>query len=132
MERAAKLIRRNSLSKQVLTDEDYARAIWPAAVGKAVAAHTSRVRLVRNKLLVEVEDSVWQKQLFPLTSQIVARIRQVTNSDLIEDVEFRVAVPRRRPMRAETPESAPADEAETIRDPVLKKVYRLSRKKATA
>ena len=132
MERAAKLIRRNPLSKQVLADEDYARAIWPAAVGKAVAAHTSRVRLVRRKLLVEVEDSIWQKQLFPLTAQIVARLRQVTNGDLIEDVEFRVAIPRRQPMRAETSQIASADEAETIPDPVLKKVYRLSRKKATA
>ena len=132
MERAAKLIRKNPISKQVLSDEDYARAIWPAAVGKAVAAHTSRVRLVRHKLLVEVEDSIWQRQLFPLTAQIVARLRQVTNSDLIEDVEFRVAIPRRLPLRAETPQSVPVDEAESIHDPVLKKVYRLSRKKATA
>ena len=132
MERAAKLVRKNPYSKKVLTDEDYARAIWPAAVGKAIAAHTERVRLVRSRLIVEVEDSLWQRQLFPLTAQIVARLRQVTHSDLIEDIEFRVAVPKRQPMRAESLESVSADEAESIQDPVLKKVYRLSRKKATA
>jgi hypothetical protein len=132
MERAAKLIRKNPYSKKVLTDEEYARAIWPAAVGKAVAAHTSRVRLVRHKLVVEVEDVVWQRQLFPLTAQIVARLRQVTNSDLVEDLEFRVAIPRRQATRVESLEKVNADEAESIQDPVLKKVYRLSRKKATA
>jgi hypothetical protein len=130
MERAAKLVRNNSLSKKVLTDEDYARAVWPAAVGKAIAGHTSRVRLVRHTLVVEVEDFVWQKQLFPLTAQILERLRQVTNSDLVQDIDFRVAVPRRQPARAEIPHFA--DEAETIPDPVLKKVYRLSRKKVTA
>jgi hypothetical protein len=135
MERAARLIRRNPYSEKVLTDEDYARAIWPAAVGKAVAAHTLRLRLVRHKLIVEVEDQLWQKQLFPLTGQILARLRQVTSSDLIEDIEFRVGAPKRQAARAESSRSVQAaapDEAETIQDPVLKKVYRLSRKKATA
>src|SRR5690242_17240167 len=100
MERAARLIRKNKLSNEIFTDEDFNRALWPAAVGKAIAAHTSRIRLVRATLVVEVEDAVWQKQLFPLTGQIIERIQKVTGSDAVRDLEFRVAVPRRQPMQA--------------------------------
>jgi hypothetical protein len=85
-----------------------------------------------------VEDSFWQQQLVTLRGQILDRLRRVTASDVVQDVEFRVAVKRRQPQRAETRESpaaqtaTPYDEADSIQDAVLKKVYRLSRKKATA
>jgi len=137
MERAARLIKNNKLSKKVFSEEDLARAVWPAAVGKAIAAHTSRLALVRQTLVVEVEDAIWQKQLFTLRGQILDRLRRVTASDAVQDLEFRVALKRRQPQRAETRESPQSgldngDEADSIQDAVLKKVYRLSRKKATA
>ena len=138
MERAARLIQHNKLSKKVFSEEDLTRAVWPAAVGKAIAAHTCRLTLVRTTLVVEVEDAIWQKQLFTLRSQILDRLRRVTGSDMVQDLEFRTTVKRRQPQRAETRQSPaaqcnmPYDEADTIQDAVLKKVYRLSRKKATA
>jgi predicted nucleic acid-binding Zn ribbon protein len=137
MERAARLIKKNKFSQKVFTDEDFARAVWPTAVGKAIAKHTLRVKLVRSTLIVEVEDAIWQKQLYCLSMQIVDRLRKVTGSASIEDVEFRVGAPRREPQRAMSRENVPltgaaADEADGIQDPVLKKLYRLSRKKATA
>ena len=134
MERAARLIKNNKFSQRVFTDDDFARAIWPEAVGKAIATHTVRVKLVRTTLVVEVEDAIWQKQLFLLSRQILDRLRKVIGSSAIEDLEFRVAIPRRQPQRAPARETTAAvfDEAESIQDPVLKKVYRLSRKKATA
>ena len=133
MERAARLIRKNKFSQRVFTEDDFARAIWPEAVGRAIASHTVRVKLVRATLVVEVEDAIWQKQLHFLSRQILDRLRKVTGSSMIEDLEFRVAIPRREPQRAtERQSSAAEDEAESIPDPVLKKVYRLSRKKATA
>jgi len=138
MERAAKLLKNDKLARNVFGDEELARAVWPSAVGKAIAAHTSRVKLVRDKLVVEVEDAVWQKQLHHLSLQILDRLRRVTGSDAVKELEFRVSVPRRQPQRAESREGAifdadpSTDEADTIQDPVLKKVYRLSRKKATA
>src|SRR5665213_779997 len=63
MERAARLIKNNTFSKKVFSDEDFARAVWPMAVGKAIASHTSRIRLVRAKLVIDVEDAIWQRQL---------------------------------------------------------------------
>jgi hypothetical protein len=139
MERAAHLIQKNKLSKKVFSEEDLTRAVWPAAVGKAIAAHTSRLTLVRSTLVVEVEDAIWQRQLFTLRGQILGRLQRVTGSTtLVEDLEFRIALKRRQPQRAETRQSPatqtalPYDDADSIQDAVLKKVYRLSRKKATA
>ena len=135
MERAARLIKNNKLSSGIFADDDLARAIWPAAAGKAIASHTVRVKLVRTTLVVEVEDAIWQRQLYLLSRQIIDRICKVTGSSIVQDIEFRIAIPRRQAARAEVRESsarAVLDEAESIQDPVLKKVYRLSRKKATA
>jgi len=106
MDRAARLIRNSKLSRQVLTDDDLACAIWPAAVGKAIAAHTSRIKLVRTTLVVEVEDALWQQQLYRLSSQILERLRKLDGSDNILDIEFRIAIPRRQPQRSEKHESA--------------------------
>lgn len=133
MERAARLIAKNK-SSNLLSDEEIARAAWPTAVGKAIASHTSRIRLVRSTLVIEVQDAIWQKQLHALTSQIVARLRKVTGSDTVRDLEFRIAIPRRQPQRAgscDTGEMRPElDEAERIDDPVLRRVYQQSRKRA--
>ena len=135
MERAARLMKNKKVSREMVTDEDVARAVWPSAVGKAIAAHTSRLKLVRNTLVVEVEDAVWQKQLFVLSYQILNSLHKLTGPSCIDSIEFRIGVPRRVPQRAgslQAPATVPYDEAETIQDPVLKKVYRLSRKRATA
>ena len=138
MERAVRLFKNKKLSREILSDDDFARAVWPIAVGKAINAHTLRLKVVRSTLVVEVEDAIWQRQLYPLTGQILARFQKVSGSQAIQDIEFRIGIPRREPQRAEFPGSSvsqPArrdgDEADYIQDPVLKKVYRLSRKKAT-
>ena len=134
MERAARLIQKSKHSRQVLTEDDLARAAWLGVVGKAIAAHTSNVRLVRTALVVEVEDAIWQRQLHALTSQIVNRFRKLTGNDAVQDIEFRIAVPRRQMQRAEAPHSPgqleDSEEAERIEDPVLRKIYRMSRKRA--
>jgi predicted nucleic acid-binding Zn ribbon protein len=138
MERAARVLNSSKLANKILTDDEVARAVWPMAVGKIIAAHTSHMRMVRSTLVVEVEDATWQKQLFTLSRQILERLRKATGSQAITDIEFRVAIARREPRRADGPRSPlfastdAGDESEQIQDAVLKKVYRLSRKKATA
>lgn len=140
MQRAGRLIKNKQISREIFTPEDLARAAWPTAVGKTINGHTSRLRLVRDKLIVEVEDAIWQRQLHTLSGQILERLTRITGSDHVASLEFRIGVPRREPQRAETRESGffeplhqpQADEADAIQDAVLKKVYRLSRKKATA
>jgi len=134
MERAARVIKNKKVSREIVGDEDIVQAVWRVAVGKTIADHTSRLRLVRNNLVVEVEDAIWQRQLYVLGRQIVARIQKLTGSNAVQEIEFRIGVPRRQPERAETrqPErfEVPPDEADAIQDPVMRRVYRMSKKKA--
>ncbi len=138
MERAARLITKHKYSQKVIEGEDIVRGIWPLAVGKTIARHTGKLQVVRDKLVVEVEDAIWQKQLFCLSAQIVLQVQKCMGSTAIQSIEFRIGVRRREPQRSELSRTVDAalpgiaDEADGIQDPVLKKVYRMSRKRATA
>ena len=133
MEPASKLIRGLRLPSDTISAEELACAAWPAAVGKKIAAHTRATRLVRNRLVVEVEDATWQRQLFGLSGFILRNLEKHVGGGLVGDLEFRVVPRRREPQRAV--ESLPglfADEANGIEDPVLRSIYRAARKKAHA
>jgi predicted nucleic acid-binding Zn ribbon protein len=131
MERASKLIRKLSLPGDTISAEGLAFAAWPGAVGKVVAAHTRPARMVRTRLVVEVEDRTWQRQLFGLAGQILRNLEGRLGAGLVEDLEFRVVPRRREPQRAERAvPSLFTDEADAIADPVLRGIYKASRNKA--
>jgi hypothetical protein len=138
MERASKLIRGLGLPGDTMTAEQLACAAWAAAVGKKVAIHTRAARMVRTRLIVEVEDIVWQRQLWALRTQILRNLDQHIGTGLVDDLEFRIVPRRREPQRALAavaggPSSTPLlDEADGIADPVLRDIYRASRRKALA
>ena len=133
MERASKLIRGLGLPGETLTVDELACAAWPVAVGKRVAAHTRAAKLVRKKLIVEVEDAIWRNQLFTLSRQILTNIAKSVGPNLVEDLEFKVMPRRREPARATVSIPAPLlDEADGIADPVLRDIYRVARKRALA
>jgi hypothetical protein len=82
---------------------------------------------------VETEDAIWQKQLFHLRHQILRRLAAVLGDEIVHDVEFRIATPRRPPQAAETASTeASGDEADRIEDPVMRLIYKRARKKASA
>jgi hypothetical protein len=133
MERASKLIRGLKLPAGTLSGEELACSVWPQAVGLKIAAHTRAARLVRTRLIVEVEDVTWQRQLNSLSRRIVWNLEQTLGKGLVEDLEFRVIPRRREPQRATV--AAPAliaDDAAAIADPLMRSIYRASRKKALA
>ena len=139
MERASKLIRGLRLSGDVISPEELAIAAWPDAVGKKLAAHTRAARMVRSRLVVEVEDAIWQRQLFTLSHQILGNLEKSLGHGFVEDVEFRVVPRRREPQRAQQAASTVepagallADDADRIADPVMRGIYKASRKKALA
>lgn len=132
MDRAGKLIRGLKLAAG-LSAEDLLRAAWPHAVGARIARYARPVS-VRNlekgpRLIVEVEDAVWRSQLETMRGQILGRLREVAGPDSIDTIEFRLGVPRRLPQRAEQARSVP-DEADGIVDPIMRRLYRVSRKRA--
>jgi hypothetical protein len=132
MERVAKSLARMKLS-DAISIEDLARAAWPAAVGKRIASHASAKSLVRDSLIVEVEDAVWRKNLFQLRFQILGKLSEILGSGVVQDVEFRVPTQRRPPQPAQRlNESNSTDEAERIDDPGMRIVYKQARKKASA
>ena len=133
MERASKLIRGLRLPGGTLSGEEMVCAVWPQSVGKIIAAHSRATRMVRTRLIVEVEDATWQRQLNGLSRDILKKLVQALGEGLVEDLEFRVVPRRREPQRAT--EAVPAlfaDEAEAISDPVMRRIYRASRQKAMA
>jgi len=136
MERASKLIKGLRLPGETVSAEDLARAVWPEAVGKKIAEHTRAARMVRERLIVEVEDRIWQRQLFSLSKQILRNLEKQLGPGIVDDLEFRVAprleVIRIPPRRADHSVVALSDEAEHISDPVLRGIYKAARKRAGA
>jgi hypothetical protein len=140
MERASKLIGRLKLPGETITSEELACAAWANAVGKKIAEHTRAARMVRTRLIVEVEDRIWQRQLFSLSKQILANLEKQIGAGIVEDLEFRIGFQklaarellRIPPGRAAHSLPGAQDEADLIPDPVLRGIYRASRQKAGA
>ena len=132
MERAGKTLARLKLSKTISVEE-LACAAWPEAVGATIARYAAPIALVRNKLVVEVEDASWQQPLFQLESQILKRIAEVLGTGVVRDLEIRIARQRRPPQRATQLTATPSiDDADRIQDAGLRMVYKQARRKATA
>ena len=139
MERAGKALAKLKLSDAISADQ-LAFAAWQAAVGKRIAVHACPLALVRGTLVVEAEDGIWQRQLFHLRFDILAKLTEILGSSVITDLEFRIArsslvgstdVPRRPPQSAQShSDSVATDEADSIQDPVMRIVYRQARSKA--
>lgn len=133
MERASKLIRGLGLPGDTITAEELACAAWAHAVGTKVAKHTRAAKLVRERLVVEVEDAIWQRQLFALSRQILRNLERHLGAGVVDDVEFRIVPRKREPQRAFLPcPVRVADESDQIADPLLRTIYRASRQKAQA
>jgi hypothetical protein len=134
MERAGKAL--TKLKFESLSTPELVRAAWPIAMGKRLARHTVAIDLVRDRLIVEVEDAIWQKQLFHLRYQILKRLAEIVGESIVQDIEFRIAPKRRPPQPAArltpTHPADSTDEADRIDDPLFRLIYRQARKKATA
>ncbi|MGA2882153.1 MAG: DUF721 domain-containing protein [Bryobacteraceae bacterium] len=133
MERAGKTLAKLKLSAAI-SPVELAFAAWPAAVGKRIATHACPKALVRGSLVVEAEDAIWQKQLFHLRFDILAKLTEVVGSGIVTDLEFRIAtaVPRRPPQSAQSHgETVSTDDADSIEDPVMRILYKQARTRAT-
>ena len=139
MQRASQIIgristapKRSSNAAPVIDSEQVACAAWARAVGARLAKHTHTAKLVRGRLVVEVEDETWKRNLFSLSRHVMRNLEKFIGPGIVTDIEFRVLPPRREPQRAQTLDlSLPvtADEADGIEDPVLRRLYRTSRSK---
>ncbi|MEX2261787.1 MAG: DUF721 domain-containing protein [Bryobacteraceae bacterium] len=129
---ASKVLGTLAFPKDSVEREELMLAAWRKAVGKRIAEHARAARLVRTHLIVEVDDAVWKRQLFTLRKQILRNLEKALGPKVVEDVEFRVAAPRRSMQRAETVAAKAMDEADGIADPVMRNIYRAAKRKALA
>ncbi|MDX2181465.1 MAG: DUF721 domain-containing protein [Bryobacteraceae bacterium] len=125
MERVARLL--TKLKAKNLPLGQMVCAAWPEAVGKTVARRTRAVDLVGGRLIVEVEDMLWQKNLHGMRGQILRNLRPFVDQAVTE-IEYRIAIPRRPPGQAMDRTEDPAGErpfgeAAGIADPLLRKLY---------
>jgi len=125
-----------NLPPQLADGDTRARAAWPVAAGKIIASHTQARGLVRGTLIVEVEDSVWQRQLNTLRHFLLRNLAKELDEGLVTDLDFRPvrhsqAPPRRGPQRAAFARNdGTAGDRARIGDPVLELLYEKSRRSA--
>ena len=136
MERAAKLLRQWKLASGCVTSDQVAIAAWSVAAGKKIAAHSRAITIVRGRLVVEVTDEIWQRQLRSVRGFILKKIEKDLGAPIVTDIEFRVVPPRRGPGREERVVRGPLfqgrDEADAISDPYMAMVYKAKRERSTA
>lgn len=130
MERAGKLLAKSA--RAAMSRDELAVAAWPAAAGRKVANRTRAIGLVRETLVVEVDDALWQRNLHGLRAQILGNFSGLLQDAAPTALEFRIGAPRRPPQRAGMPPADSQDEADSIADPVWRYLYKASRRKATA
>ncbi len=117
---------------------DIVCAAWKRAVGRKVAGHARASKLVRDTLVVEVEDWLWQRNLMGLSRQILKNLEEAIGPGIVANLEYRILPPRRGPKIAEA--SMPVfelggdatDEGNTISDPGLRRIYRRKRRQEIA
>jgi len=123
----------------LISQERIAVAAWKKAVGARLAGRTRALKLVRETLVIEVEDQIWKENLWSLRRHILKNLENAIGAGIVLDLEFRVMPPRRQPARENASrENVPGsgaglfDEAEAIADPGLRRIYKASRRRETA
>lgn len=134
MDQASRIIARWTGVSDVISHERIACGAWKRAVGRKIALRTRALKLVRTTLIVEVEDEMWRKNLWSLRYQILHNLEKAIGPEIVTGVEFRVMPPRFGPQREERSESTaePVDDAESIADPGMRRIYKAARRRETA
>ncbi len=111
-------------------EQEIVLSCWAAAVGPDIAAHTMPVRLAGGTLVIDAATDGWRLQLRDLGPRIANRLNETIGKKVVEKLVFRLALPGKIPPRraARVDGGVEAlDEAQTIRDPNLRRIYRRSR-----
>jgi hypothetical protein len=135
MDQASRIIAQWSGASDLITGERIACGAWKKAVGKRLGERTRAVKLVRDKLIVEVEDETWRKNLWGLRFQILKNLVKAIGPGIVGNLEFRVMPARREAQRETLPAllspGLPDDSIE-ISDPGMRRIYRNARRRETA
>jgi predicted nucleic acid-binding Zn ribbon protein len=70
--------------------EAAAIAAWKHVVGAALVNHAVPVHLQNKKLIVVVEDNIWQRQLEQMRGQLLFRLNSILGQPLVTAIELRI------------------------------------------
>ncbi|HEX2787209.1 MAG TPA: DUF721 domain-containing protein [Ignavibacteria bacterium] len=62
--------------------------VWEECVGSSIAKFSEPIRIVKHKLYVKVENSVWRYELSVRKDEIIPRLNQSLNKKLIREIVF--------------------------------------------
>ena len=135
MERAGSLIGKIKLPPGMANHQEArARAAWRVAAGKRILRYARATMLVRDTLVVEVDDMEWQRQLATMRPLLIANLNKALGAAIVANIDFR-ALPRKIGPRTaasahpQTGSATPArDEADAIADPVMRMLYKRSKR----
>ena len=64
------------------------QALWPTLVGASLAASTSVIGIRGSRMLVQVPDRNWERQLRSIRGRILARVNEPWPNRWINDIGF--------------------------------------------
>jgi len=134
MDQASRIIAQWKGGSDFISPEQIACAAWKKAVGPRLALRTSALKLVRDRLVIEVEDETWRDNLYSLRPVILRNLEQTLGPGVVRQISFEIR-PRRIEPQRENGFALTADETDNgvdIVDPGLRRIYRMARKRATA
>jgi hypothetical protein len=134
MDQASRIIAQWKGASDLISPERIACSAWKKAVGKRLANRTNAIKLVRDRLVIEVEDEVWRNNLYSLRPQILRNLEAALGPGIVGDISFEVR-PRRIEPQRETRFVLTAAEKEAgvdIQDPGMRRIYLRARKRETA
>ncbi len=111
--------------------EEIVLGAWEHLAGRQLAARTRPLRLFGDRLIVEVPDRVWQRQLRPYENALLDRIYHLLGDRTVTAIEWRVnpalaagaiPAPPRKPPARETDASLESA-AQAIADPELRELF---------
>ena len=135
MEQASRIFARSKGLSKVIDHEQVACGAWAGLVGKRLARYSRAAKLVRDRLVVEVDDEIWRQSLYGLRFQLLRKLEAALGEGVVRDLEFKVMPVRFSPRKqagANLFDPPVADDAESIEDPTLRRIYRESRRRETA
>jgi len=70
--------------------EAAALAAWKHVAGEGLRDHAVATRLLEGTLVVEVRDTIWQKQLATMKRQLNFKVNSTLGQPLVKDIELRI------------------------------------------
>ena len=133
MEQASRIFARSKGLSKVIDNEQVVCQAWASVVGKRLARYSRAAKLVRDRLVVEVDDDMWKDSLRGLRFQILRKLEAAVGDGIVRDIQFRVMPARFEAQRVAGPTLFDAtDDADAIDDPGMRRIYKDSRRRETA